>query len=74
MLDRVARADPDAASTRGVERLERRRERVDVRDKLGVREWPSRSSDGKGGWVALESAVEMIDGSQGALLRCAIAG
>lgn len=74
MLDRVARADPDAASRRGGERLERRCERVDVRDKLGVREWSSRSGDGNGGWVALESAVEMIDGSQGALLRCVMAG
>ena len=74
MLDRVARTDPDAASGRGVERLERRRERVGVRDQLGVREWLSRSGDRNGSRVALESAVEMIDGSQGALLRCAMAG
>ena len=64
MFSRVARADPDATSRRGIDGLKRRGERFDGRDELGVGERLSRTPDRDRIRIALEAEVEVVDRPQ----------
>ena len=73
MFDRIPRADADATAGRGVELLQCRRESLDIRYETGVTQrftWPGNGNRVRG---ARESAVQMLDWSQG-LLRLLLVG
>ena len=73
MLDRIPRADADATPRTGVDRLQRRRERLDVRNEVGVGQRFTRPGNGDRMRAMRESAVQVFDWSQG-LLRLALVG
>ena len=73
MLDRIPGTDTDTTPGGRVERLERRRECLDMCDELSVRKWIARPGDRDRLRSTRGSTVQMLDWSQG-LLRLALVG
>jgi hypothetical protein len=65
MLGRIARADADAAASRGINRLKGRRECFDCGDQLGVGERWTRTRDRDRVRIAIVAEVQVINRPQG---------